>query len=95
MGAVSCDRAPVDRTTLVAAIREVFARSAIFGDATLSDPCTGPGGEVTVDVRFDSGPPTLRVTAASDTTAYAILHELASVIVDVERERTRELSWRR
>jgi hypothetical protein len=45
----------------------------------------GPGGDVTVEVSFEQGRPALRVTAASNEKAYAILHELASTMVEIER----------
>jgi hypothetical protein len=51
----------------------------------------GPRGEVTVDVRFDHGPTALRVTAPSQEEAYAILHELASALVEIGR--SRHVAW--
>ncbi len=85
MAAASCQRAELDRVTFVEAIRGVFARSPIFCGATLSEPRLGPREDVTVEVSFDHGPPALRVTAASDEKVYAILHELASTMVEIER----------
>jgi hypothetical protein len=85
MAAVSCQRAELDRVTFVEAIRGVFARSPIFCGVALSEPRMGPGGDVTVEVSFEQGRPALRVTAASDEKAYAILHELASTMVEIER----------
>jgi hypothetical protein len=71
----------MDRLTLVEAIRGSSARSPIFREAAISEPALGPGGIVTVEMRFDRGPIALRVTAPSDEEAYAILHELASMMI--------------
>lgn len=87
MAAGSRQRASTDRLTLVEAIRGSSIRSLIFRDAVISHPVLGPGGEVTVDVRGDHCPTTLRVTAPSDGEAYAILHELALAMVEMERHR--------
>jgi len=85
MAAGSGHRISIDRLTLVEEIRRVVARSPIFRDAVISHPSKGPRGEVTVDLRCDHRPTVLRVTAPSDEEAFAILHELASAMVEVER----------
>lgn len=85
MATVSGHRPVLDRVAQVAAIRGAFARSAMFRDATLTEPRLGPDGNVTVAVRFNQGPPALSVTAPSEETAYAILHELAGAMVEMER----------
>jgi hypothetical protein len=87
MAAITCRRATIDRLTLVGAIRAVLARSPIFHEASIWPPVTGPRGEVTVDVTFPDGATALRVTAPSDDEAYAILHELASTMVEIEQDR--------
>ena len=86
MAAGSGQRTSIDRLTLVEEIRRVFARSPIFRDAVISHPSQGPGGEVTVDLRCDHRPTVLRVTAPSDEEAFAILHELVSAMVEIERD---------
>lgn len=87
MTAGSGQRMSIDRLTLVEMIRGIFARSPLLRDAAISQPVLGPRGEVTVDVRFDHGPTALRVTAPSHEEAYAILHELASAMVEIGRDR--------
>ena len=87
MAAELWQRASIDRLTLVKAIRGSPALSPILREAAISEPALGPGGVVTVEMRFDRGPTTLRVTAPSDEEAYAILHELASTMIKIERDR--------
>ena len=85
MAAASCQRAELDRVTFVEAIRGVFARSPIFCGATLSEPRLGPREDVTVEV---AGPWTSGVACyrpLPDEKVYAILHELASTMVEIER----------
>ena len=84
MAAVSGHRATLDRVTYVEAIRGIFARSVMFPGATPTEPRLGPEGNVTVDLSFNQGPAALRVTAPSEETAYAILHELAGAMVEME-----------
>lgn len=87
MAAMSFRRALTDRLTLVQVIRRIFSCSPIFRDATISDPYFGPEGEAIVDVSFDQRTTALRVIAPSVEEAYAILHELASAMVEVESGR--------
>jgi len=77
----------IDPITLLEAIRGVLARSPIFHKAAICPPVIGTHGEVTVQVTFPAGTPALRVTAPSDQEAYAILHELASAIVENAQNR--------
>jgi hypothetical protein len=87
MQAVSCRRSEteIDCLTLVEAIRGVFARSLIFDDAEILESRERPGGALTLDVSFGHGPTALRVVAQTEKEAYAILHELASTMVEIER----------
>lgn len=87
MTAMSFHRYLGDRLTVVQMIRRIFAQSPVFRDALISDPRITADGEVIVELSFDHGPPTLRVVAPSAEEAHAILHELASAMVDVERGR--------
>lgn len=87
MTAMSFCRSLTDHLTVVQIIREIFARSPVFQGALVSDPQLGLEGEVIVDVSFDSGPAAFRVVAPSEEEAYAILHELASAMVEIEGSR--------
>lgn len=87
MAAMSIRRSVMDRLTVVQIIRGIFARSPVFSDALLSDPRVGPEGEVIVDVSFGRGPVAVRVVAPSVEEVYAILHQLASAMVEIERSR--------
>lgn len=66
-------------------IREVFARSPLFREATICGPVPTRDGEVGFDVSFDGGPTLFRVVAESEDRAYAGLHELALAMVDVDQ----------
>ena len=87
MEAVLCrgSEAGIDCLTLVEAIRGVFARSPIFRDAEIVESRERSGGALALDVSFGRGPTALRVVAHTDKEAYAILHELASTMVEIER----------
>lgn len=85
MTAMSLCRPLTDRLTVIQIIRGIFARSPVFQDALISDPRFGPAGEVLVDVSFDHDPAAFRVVAPTVEEAYAILHELASAMVEIER----------
>lgn len=87
MEAVLCRRSEseIDCLTLVEAVRGIFARSPIFGNAEILESRERPGGVLTLDVSFGRGPTALRVVAGTEREAYAILHELASTMVEIER----------
>jgi hypothetical protein len=74
-----------DRLNSVEAIREVFAQSSLFREVALSEPAVQRTGEVAVDVSFDCGPTVFRVVGPSEAKVYAVLHELARAMVDVDR----------
>lgn len=89
MTATSGHQAPWDSLRQAEAIRGIFGRSPVFRDTTLAEPCLGPGGEVIVDVSFNhQAPAALRVTAVSEEAAYAFLHRLAGLLVEMERPGT-------
>ena len=75
----------IDCLTLVEAVRGVFARSPIFREAEIVESRDTSGGALALDVSFGRGPTALRVVAQTTTEAYAILHELASTMVEIER----------
>jgi hypothetical protein len=84
------DDVSIDRHVRVRLIRDVFARSPLFCDAAVSGPVLTRDGAVGLDVSFDGGPTLFRVVAGSEDRAYAMLHELALAMVDVdERQRAR------
>jgi hypothetical protein len=87
MMAMSFRRHLADRLTIVQIIRRILARSPMFRDALISEPRIAADGEAILEVGFDHGPPTFRVVAPSAEEAYAILHELASAMVEIERGR--------
>ena len=87
MMATSLRRSLTDRLTLMQIIRGIFDRSPVFREACISEPRIGSEGEVIVAVSFDHGPAAFRVVAPSAEEAYAILHELASAMVEIERGR--------
>jgi hypothetical protein len=89
MAAMSFRRYLSDRLTIVQIIQRIFARSPVFRDALISGPHLGPEGEMIVEVSFDHGPTAFRVVAPSEEKAYAILHELASAMVEIERSHHR------
>jgi hypothetical protein len=84
MTAMSLCRPLADSLAVIQIIRRIFARSPVFQDALISNPRIGPGGEVIVDVSFDHDPAAFRVVAPTVEEAYAILHELASTMVEIE-----------
>ena len=75
----------IDRLARAHLIRDTFARSPLFRKAAVSEPVLTPGGEVTLNVSFDGGPTVFRVVAGSEGEAYAVLHELALDMVEIER----------
>ncbi len=75
----------LDRHTMVQVIQEIFGRSPIFCDAIISESYAGLKGKVTVDVSFGRGATAFRVVAPSVEEAYAVLHELATAMVELER----------
>jgi hypothetical protein len=52
MRSLSCHRPPIDRLTVVQAIRDLHAHSPAFRDAVISDPFVGPEGAAILDVRI-------------------------------------------
>ena len=77
----------IDRLTRAHLIRDMFARSQLFRDAAVSELVLGPEGEVELDVSFDGEPALVRVVARSEDEAYAVLHELAVAMVDIDQGR--------
>lgn len=85
MVATALQVTPIDRMARIHLIRAAFARSPLFRDAVISAPQPGDGVEVVLDVSFGKGPAVFRVVAGSEGAAYAILHELAIAMVEVDR----------
>ena len=84
------DAIAIDRHARWHLIRDVYARSPLFREAAVSGPVLTRDGEVGLDVSFDGGPTLFRVVAESEDSAYAVLHELALAMLDVDqRHRTR------
>jgi len=77
----------IDRLTRAHVIRDMFARWSLFRDAAVSELILGPQGKVELDVSFAGEPALVRVVAGSVNEAYAILHEVAVTMVDVEQGR--------
>ncbi len=73
-----------DQSALVRTTREIFDRSPLFQDTRISEPQTGPGGRVSVEVRSGSSPALFCIVAPCSERAYAILHELAVSLAGVE-----------
>ena len=86
MGTLSCTRSPIDRPTVVQAIRDLFARSPDFRDAVISDPFVGPDGTVSLDVSVGQDT-VFHVVAPTADEAYALLHELVDPLIDLARRR--------
>ena len=86
MGTLSCTRSPIDRPTVVQAIRDLFARSPAFRDVLISDPFVGPEGTVSLDVSVGQDM-VFRVVAPTPDDAYALLHELVAPLIDFGRRR--------
>jgi hypothetical protein len=78
--------ASVDRLVHAHVIRETFARSPLFREAALSELVLTPEGDVVVNISFDGGPAIFRVVAGSEAETYAVLHELARTMVEIEQE---------
>jgi hypothetical protein len=78
------DAISIERHARLHLIRDVFARSPLFRDAAVSGPVPTREGEVGLDVSFDGGPALFRVVAGSEDRAYAMLHELALAMVEVD-----------
>jgi hypothetical protein len=75
----------IERHARVRLIRETFARSALFRGAAVSGPVLTRDGEVGLEVSFDGGPTLFRVVAGSEDRAFAMLHELALAMVEVDQ----------
>ncbi len=74
-----------DRLIVLQGIQEIFARSPVFCDAMISEPFVGSEDDVAVDVSFERGSTAFRVVAPSEEEAYAVLHELATAMVELEQ----------
>ncbi len=85
MAAISPLRSCLDRPAVIQKIREIFAQSSVLRDAQICDPHSSGGGKVWMDVRFGQGPVLFRVVAPTPEKAYAVLYELASALVEAER----------
>jgi hypothetical protein len=75
----------IEREAYVHLIREAFARSPLFREAAISEALLTPEGDVALNVGFGDGPTVFRVVAGSEEEAYAILHELALAMVEVDQ----------
>jgi len=76
----------IERHARVRLIRDVFARSPLFREAAVCGPVRTWDGQVGLDVSFDGGPTLFRVVAETEDRAYAVLHELALAMVDVDQQ---------
>lgn len=85
MALMATQHASIDRHIHAHLIRATFAQSALFREAAVSEPFLTPEGEVALNVSFDGGPTVFGVVAGSEIEAYAILHELARAMVDIEQ----------
>jgi hypothetical protein len=85
MALLATEHASIDRHTHVHLIRATFAQSALFREAAVSEPSFTPEGEAVLDVSFDGGPTIFSVVAGSEIEAYAVLHEVAQAMVEIER----------
>jgi len=81
------DAACIERHARLHLIRDVFARSPLFRHAAVSGPVSAGEGEVGLDVSFDGGPTLFRVVAGSEDRVYAMLHELALAMVEVDQRK--------
>ena len=80
--------ATIDRCIHAHLIRQIFARSPLFREVSMSEPVRTRGGRLALDVSFDGGPTVFRVVAGSEGEVYASLYELALAMVEVD-ERAR------
>ncbi len=85
MTAIAARQSSIDRLAWVQLIRKAFARSPLFREAAVSQPLLGPEGEVMLAVSFDRGPAVFRIVAGSEDEAYALLHELAGAMVEIDQ----------
>lgn len=85
MSPMSFPSSRIDPPTIVQKIRNIFDQSPAFREAWVSPPRLTSEGEVVVEVSFGGGPVRFRIIAPSTDTAYAVLHELASAMVEAER----------
>ncbi len=74
-----------DRLSVVQVIQEIFACSPVFCDAMISESLVGSESDVAVDVSFERGPTAFRVVAPPEEEAHAVLHELATAMVELEQ----------
>jgi hypothetical protein len=84
MVSVASQHRSIYRTTRAQQIRETFARSPLFRGVVISESLLSLEGEMALDISFDGSPTVFRVVAGTKDGAYAILHELANTMVDVE-----------
>jgi len=82
MAVMAPQHVSIDRLAHAHLIRETFARSPLFRNAAVSEPVVTSAGEVALRVRFDGGGPVFGIVAGSEDRAYAVLLELARVMVD-------------
>jgi hypothetical protein len=87
MSPTSCASSRIDPPTIIQKICGLFDQSPAFREARVSPPRLTADGEVIVEVSFAGGPVRFRIVAPSTDTAYAVLHELASAIIEAERNR--------
>lgn len=85
MALMAAEHASIDGHIHAHLIRETFAQSPLFRDAAVSEACLTPEGEVALNVSFEGGPTVFRVVAGSEVEAYAVLHELARAMVEIEQ----------
>jgi hypothetical protein len=74
-----------DRLSRAHVISAAFAQSPLFSDAAVSEPIRTPEGDVALTVSFDGAPPVFGVVAGCEEDAYAVLHELARTMVEIDR----------
>ena len=87
MSPTSCASSRIDPPTIVQKICDLFDQSPAFREARVSPPRLTSDGDVVVEVSFAAGPVRFRIVAPSTDTAYAVLHELASAIIEAEGSR--------
>jgi hypothetical protein len=85
MALMAAEQATIDRHIHAHLIRATFAQSPLFRDAEVSEPFHTPEGAVALNVSFEGGPTVFRVVAGSEVEAYAVLHELARAMVEIEQ----------
>jgi hypothetical protein len=85
MAFTAFQQASFDRISRAHLIRSTFAQSPLFSDAAVSEPIRTPEGDVALTVSFDGAPPVFGVVAGCEEDAYAVLHELALTMVEVDQ----------